>query len=141
MKIAQAREKPFDGLETLDFQMSMFDSIPYEVQAQMLVETIQEETGEDGGKLDTLVLLYKQQNLNGMESLFQSDQSGLAEFEDLLLNKRNNNWIPVMRSMMSEGTTLFAVGAGHLVGKRGVIRLLEAEGYTLKPIPFAWPEN
>ncbi len=141
MKIAQAREKPFDGLETLDFQMSMFDSIPYEVQAQMLVETIQEETGEDGGKLDTLVLLYKQQNLNGMESLFQSDQSGLAEFEDLLLNKRNNNWIPVMRSMMSEGTTLFAVGAGHLVGKRGVIRLLEAEGYTLKPIPFDWPEN
>jgi len=141
MKLAQAQEKPFDGLETLDFQMSMFDSIPYDIQAQMLVETIQEENEEDNSKLDTLVMLYKQQNLDGMEVLFQSDSSGLAEFEDLLLNKRNTNWIPVMRNMMSEGTTLFAVGAGHLVGEKGVIRLLEAEGYTLKPIPFDWPEN
>ncbi len=141
MKVAQEHDKSFDGLESVEFQMSVFDSIPYQAQAKMLVESIKGTSSEGTNELDSLVQLYKAQDLNEMEKMFQSDQSGLGSYEDLLLNTRNRNWIPIMKKMMESGSILFAVGAGHLVGDNGVIRLLEAEGFTLTPVPFSWPDN
>ena len=35
---------------------------------------------------------------------------------------------------MSEKPTLLVVGAGHLPGKRGVLELLKAEGYTVEAV-------
>jgi uncharacterized protein YbaP (TraB family) len=48
------------------------------------------------------------------------------------LKKRNQNWIPVMGRMMAEKPTLFAVGAGHLGGKSGVVALLRKAGYRVE---------
>jgi uncharacterized protein YbaP (TraB family) len=36
---ANDQNKPSDGLETVDDQLSLFDSIPYKTQAKMLMET------------------------------------------------------------------------------------------------------
>jgi uncharacterized protein YbaP (TraB family) len=51
-----------------------------------------------------------------------------------LLDDRNMNWIVQMKNIMPETPTLFVVGAGHLPGKNGVLKLLENEGYTVEPI-------
>jgi uncharacterized protein YbaP (TraB family) len=133
MKMAQEKELPIDGLETAEFQMSVIaDGIPYDVQAQMLIESIQsEQSGAD--QFAEMVELYKKQDIEGMQSMMDEDE-GIGEYGDLLLVKRNKNWIPVMAEMMSETTTFFAVGAGHLGGVNGVISLLRAEGYELKPL-------
>ncbi len=133
MKIAQNQKKEIAGLETAEFQMSMFDSIPYEVQAQMLVESIKSDKGDSDDQFDEMVQLYKQQNLVGLQKMLESN-SETKQYEDLLLVKRNQNWIPVMAEMMAEHPTFFAVGAGHLAGEKGVIALLRAEGYTVKPL-------
>ena len=58
----------------------------------------------------------------------------MKEYEDVLLVKRNKNWIPKIGEMATAKSTFFAVGAGHLPGKNGVINLLKAAGYTLTPI-------
>lgn len=39
-----------------------------------------------------------------------------------------------MEDKMQENTMFFAVGAGHLAGENGVIKLLRRAGYTLKPL-------
>jgi uncharacterized protein YbaP (TraB family) len=39
-----------------------------------------------------------------------------------------------MGNMMTEQATFFAVGAGHLGGKGGVIALLRAEGYVVEAV-------
>jgi hypothetical protein len=133
MKMAQEKGKPIDGLETAEFQMSMIsDSIPYDVQAEMLLETIQSEE-ESAGQFDEMVKLYKAQDIDAMQSLMDEEE-GISEYGDLLLVQRNRNWIPIMSEMMKEGPVFFAVGAGHLGGKEGVIALLRAEGYTLRPL-------
>ena len=72
-------------------------------------------------------------DIQGMIDMMGGDE-GIAEYEDLLLNTRNKNWIPVMGKMMLEQPTFFAVGAGHLGGEQGVVSLLRKEGYTVKPI-------
>jgi uncharacterized protein YbaP (TraB family) len=54
--------------------------------------------------------------------------------QELLLDRRNRNWIPIMESAMKKSSTFFAVGAGHLAGSQGVLELLRKQGYKVKPI-------
>jgi len=54
---------------------------------------------------------------------------------ELLIN-RNIAWINVLRDA-SPGRNLFvAVGAAHLPGRNGVLRLLEEEGFEISRLPF-----
>ena len=141
MKMAQDQEKTMGGLETAAYQMSMFDSIPYKVQADMLVESIKagdsEEVDADApNELDLMTKLYREQDIMAMQTMISAEDSDYADYEDLLLVNRNKNWIPVMEEMMNAQPTFFAVGAGHLAGEFGVINLLREAGYTLTPISF-----
>ena len=134
MEVAKKGKKPISGLETAEFQMSMFDSIPYKMQAQMLMEAIQSESDPSGNsQMDEMVQMYKEQDIEAMVSMMD-DEGGICGFEDLLLVNRNKKWIPIMEDMMKEKVTFFAVGAGHLGGQYGVIRLLKEAGYSLKPL-------
>ncbi len=133
MEIAKSSNKSMAGLETIEFQMSVFDSIPYSAQAEMLVETI--KNGDQGGnEMKEMVEMYKAQNINAMISMITDEGEQLSEYEDILLSKRNKAWISGMNTMMVEMPTFFAVGAGHLAGPKGVINLLVKEGFTLTPI-------
>lgn len=137
IEMAKSQEKELDGLETAEYQLSIFDSIPYKAQAQMLLESItageQLEEGEDD-QFTELVKLYKARDLYGLQVMLSSESAGINDFEDLLLINRNKNWIPVMEDLMSREVVFFAVGAGHLPGEEGVIALLRKEGYKVKPV-------
>ncbi|NNE29966.1 MAG: TraB/GumN family protein [Saprospiraceae bacterium] len=132
MQRARKNKQKMDGLETVDFQMSLFDSISYKDQAQMLVESIRSEN-DGNGEFEKMVDLYKSQDIHAMYNLFESEED-MSELEDVLLIMRNKNWIPIMEKMMAEKPTFFAVGAGHLGGPYGVLNLLYQQGYTIKPI-------
>lgn len=133
MKKANEQNKEIEGLETAEFQMSMFDSIPYKIQADMLVKAI--ESGGAGSETDfkEMVDLYKKQDIAAMQKLMQDDAS-IGQYEELLLVNRNKNWIPVMGEMMQKYSMFFAVGAGHLGGQQGVVNLLRQAGYSVKPL-------
>lgn len=134
MEVANKREKPISGLESMEFQMSIFDSIPYRAQAKMLVEAI--NVGSDStatNQMDELVKIYKEQNIEAMVNAMD-EEGGIGGYESLLLDNRNKKWIPIMEDKMQENTMFFAVGAGHLAGENGVIKLLRRAGYTLKPL-------
>jgi hypothetical protein len=139
-RMAKEAEKDIRGLETMEYQMGLFDSIPYLAQARMLVDAVKAEqalkngeTENDDLSFDRMVELYKNQDIIAMQEL-GGEEEGLAGYEDILLNNRNRNWISGMVQQMKEGATFFAVGAGHLAGEVGVIALLRAEGYQLKPL-------
>ena len=51
-----------------------------------------------------------------------------------LLDDRNKNWVGQLKNILKEKNIFIAVGAGHLVGKNGLIELLKKEGYTVKPL-------
>jgi uncharacterized protein YbaP (TraB family) len=133
MEMAQKGKKEMDGLETIEFQLSMFDSIPYEAQAEMLVDAIK-GAGAGDDQFKQMVDLYKKQALPELYQMIEGDTEGVGEFEDLLLVGRNKNWIPLMEGMMKTKPTFFAVGAGHLGGNNGVVALLRKKGYTVTAI-------
>jgi uncharacterized protein len=73
-----------------------------------------------------------------LEKIFYSDIldsfSAQERVERVDIEGRNRLWLPRMRHAMVQKPTFFGFGASHLVGKNGLISLLESEGYQLRPI-------
>jgi uncharacterized protein len=133
-EIAKNKNMSTGGLETIEFQISVFDSIPYKDQAKMLVDELKNQNGEADNSFKEMVKIYKDQNINAMYALMQTGDSSLGEHEDILLTGRNTNWIPQIIAQAKMKPTFFAVGAGHLGGPMGVINLLKKQGLKVTAV-------
>ena len=125
--------KEIKGLESVAFQASVFDSIPYEQQAKELVKSI-DSLDKNSALAQELLAVYKSQDLKKIEELTSREEGGISAFMDLLLYNRNTDWAQKMNGIMQSKNVLFAVGAAHLPGEKGVINLLRKRGFTLKPV-------
>jgi len=133
MKLAKKASMEIEGLESVEDQLGIFDKIPYEEQAQMMVEFIKGYSDEKG-KIQEMIDLYVDQDLKGLYE-FTAQSPEMEGYQDLMLDNRNENWIPKMKEMMEKKVSFFAVGAGHLWGEKGIINLLKKEGYQLRVLP------
>ena len=133
LKIAKEDKKEIKGLETMQFQASVFDSIPYEWQAKELLKNI-DSFQVYKKEFDEMVNLYKKQQLDSMENMLAKSEFGSDKYEDLLLNDRNKKWVSELNEIMKNESVFVAVGAGHLSGKSGLISLLKKEGYVVEPL-------
>jgi uncharacterized protein len=133
MKESKQYDKEIKGLETIEFQASIFDSIPYDKQAKDLVQYIDSIDSYKNVMVE-MVDVYRKQDLEKMDDLMHKSDPGMEEYMDLLLYNRNRHWVQQMPDIMKEKTILFAVGAGHLPGDQGVINLLRKKGFTVTPV-------
>jgi hypothetical protein len=132
--IAKENKKEIKGLETMQFQASVFDSIPYEWQAKELLKNI-DSFSVYKKEFDTMMLEYKNQQLSSMEKLLGKSEFGSdKKYEEILLINRNRNWASQLKNIMNKESVFVAVGAGHLVGEKGLLNLLRKEGYTVEPL-------
>ncbi|MBK8349476.1 MAG: TraB/GumN family protein [Saprospiraceae bacterium] len=134
LEMANNTGKETGGLESIDFQIGLFDEIPYEAQAKMLVDAIKASDVEGNDELKKMVDIYKSQDVHAMSTMISEEGSEVAGFEDKLLTQRNIKWIPQIIEAARNEATFFAVGAGHLGGKEGVIHLLRKEGMKVTPV-------
>lgn len=133
LKEAKSQNKKIMGLETLEFQASLFDSIPYQDQARDLLKYI-DSADQYAQSARLMATVYKEENLERLDSLLVKSDPGMETYMDLLLYDRNRRWVSQISSLALEKPCVFAVGAGHLPGQNGVIRLLRNKGYTVTPV-------
>ena len=135
MSITKSQSEAIFGLESIEDQLSVFDAIPYEVQANEILKMAKDGMKESREDMKTLVSLYREQNIEGLYdfTLNAGDQM-MATYQDVLLNNRNQKWVPLIMKISSETPTFFAVGAAHLAGDQGVINLLRKEGLKVEPV-------
>ncbi|MDG1332566.1 MAG: TraB/GumN family protein [Crocinitomicaceae bacterium] len=131
--IAKKKDLEIEGLETVAEQMGIFDLLTNEQQVAMVMEIIRNGNADSGEELAEIMELYSDQDIDGLYQMIAGDGE-LMEMNDILLDNRNKRWVPMIEQMIKEKSTFIAVGAGHLGGPNGVLRLLETQGYTLKPI-------
>jgi len=133
--LALQNGKAVKGFETVDFQMGVLFGAPLEKQVNDLMCMVDhfEDTEE---MVDLITTAYFSQDLTQIEEAMEQeskiDCGTTEEDEDILINNRNRNWVELMPDMMAEQPTLFVVGAGHLCGEKGVLKLLEKAGYTIE---------
>ncbi|TDW96532.1 TraB/GumN family protein [Dinghuibacter silviterrae] len=132
VEMARDRNKPIRGLETMEEQVSIFDSIPGKIQAGMIMDMVRHY---DSQKLDfhRMVAFYKAQEVDSLYQMLQESPDTKID-QDLLLNRRNRKWVPLIGAAIRQGPCFIAVGAGHLGGPQGLLSLLRRQGYTVKPV-------
>ena len=134
VKMAQKDNKEVLGLETVEEQFDALDKMGMKKQADLMLVKMIENWNDGKQELKQLITDYKNQDVEAMYEDMAKSKTMDAQFEEDLLATRNKNWISKIQKITKEKPTFFAVGAGHLGGKKGVISLLRNEGFTVKAV-------
>lgn len=132
---AKAANKPVEGVETMAFQLGVFDSISEAEQVKFLVETARTINDVDAN-MDKMVALWAKPDPEGLGQLMNEGLTSRTLY-DALLTRRNANWVRwISAQMQKPGTIFMAVGAGHLAGPTSVQALLPAYGLSAERVAY-----
>lgn len=137
-KEAAAKGKGVGGLETFDFQINtLYKSTTMERQKQLLL-CLADNLEFNEEQTENIVKAFFTQDLDGIEKAMDAKLNntcdGTPEEKETLIYSRNDNWMKQMPEIMKQKVTLFAVGAGHLPGERGLLAQLKKAGYTVEGV-------
>ena len=134
---AKNNNEPVGGLETMEFQMGVLFGASLERQVAQL-DCFLNHIDYYASLTERMAKAYYAQDvktlLDIMNEKFDAACDATPDEMDQLIYNRNADWAKRMPAIMTEKPTLFVVGAGHLPGKRGIIELLKAEGYTVEAV-------
>ena len=137
-KEARANGKGVGGLETLAFQIeTLYKGATMERQKEQLMCLVDNAAFMDE-MAGSVVSAFYAQNIDAikaaMDVKLHNSCDTSPEEENALIYNRNADWITKMPALMAQKPTLFAVGAAHLPGERGVLNLLRKAGYTVEGV-------
>jgi uncharacterized protein YbaP (TraB family) len=128
---AQAEGKAVQGLETTDFQISLFDGLTLAQQDRFLAETLKSVDSEKAS-VTKLTGAWKTGDVAAVERLVMADVKDDPVVYDRLLVARNRAWLPKIEALFSRPRHAFVVvGAAHLVGPDGLVAMLKTRGYQV----------
>ncbi len=135
IKVAKSQNEETIGLETVSEQLAVFDAIPYQAQVDELIKSAKSDLSRDKKELQEMLDLYKTEDVEALLAYTEkSDNTMTSGFMDDLLNNRNKNWIEKIEKIIEHKATFFGVGAAHLGGKNGVLKLLRKKGYKVEAV-------
>lgn len=132
VKMAREQKKELQGLERVEDQLAVFDAIPDSIEIESIMNMVN-DFEKSKREFKQMSGIYLSQDLDSLYQLM-ADSPEMMGSQELLLNRRNHNWIPVMEAAMKKSPTFFAVGAGHLGGSQGVLELLRKQGYQVRAL-------
>jgi len=125
--LAKTGDKPKGALETDEFQLGIFDTMPQDAQVAFMMEAA---TDMDKAKpmLDRMVAEWIEGDADQLAEVMNEGMDDPKVAEALLYN-RNANWANWIKTRLDQpGTVFIAVGAGHLAGAKSVQDLLTQKG-------------
>ena len=129
---ATLQDKPTYGLETMAEQIAVFNDMSLNDQVVLLRDAVQNYQLTQNA-MQELTRAYLQRDLGALLSIDDKykpqDARVYVTMMDRLLVQRNANMAERMRTRLKEGNAFVAVGALHLPGENGLLRLLSAAGY------------
>ena len=126
-KKAKARNLTHGALETYEYQLGLFDSLPLDTQKVYLSQVVKDMPGVRQD-IDKMVNAWKQGDAEELAELMNAQEDYPSMYE-LLLTNRNKIWAGWIKERMAKpGTVFLAVGAGHLAGRGSLQEQLFAEG-------------
>ena len=137
-KTVAEKGKPVTGLETLDFQIkTLFNGMSLERQKQLLMCLV-DNSDYYGTMTVKLSDAYFSKEIDKVKAVMDEKQNNACDStpaEDAaMIYSRNADWLTKMPALMTNKPTLFAVGAAHLPGDKGVVNLLRNAGYTVDAV-------
>lgn len=135
---AQKQGKSIFGLETVQEQLAVFDEISVADQIVLLRETL-DNYDMIPAIHEQLTQAYLARDLSRIMTLNNKYMhTGTQRLADEIMKRlvydRNVRMVQRMQPQLKKGNGFFAVGALHLPGEKGILRLLQNRGYRLSVI-------
>lgn len=129
---AQDTGKPTGGLETLEFQLGIFDRLSPREQELMLRETVGELERLDRN-IHEIVATWLKGDADALTELLLAGMREYPELYEKVLVERNRRWAAEIEKFIAlGGGDMVVVGAAHVVGKDSVVEMLKARGYRVE---------
>jgi uncharacterized protein len=122
---AKENDKILRGIETFDEQLAVLDKMTVADQLKGLKDTMH-DLGSFRKQLTRMANLYEQADI---EKLYKSAKKSAKGSRKLLLYDRNIIMADRIENLAAENSVCVAIGAGHLAGAKGVMRLLKRRGF------------
>ena len=130
---ARADAKPITGLETVEDQLGALDGLSYADQARFLELTI-DDIDRMPAELERMLAAWQRADLATLEGMLLDEYERFPALFTPLVDARNRLWLPQIEALLERSDdTLVIVGALHLVGRDGLLAMLERAGVT--PLP------
>jgi uncharacterized protein len=128
MERARNDGKSVAGLETVHDQISLFQNMPLDTQAEYLVSSL-EQAHDLPKEVDTMVHAWQRGDAQWFANQLQSELGRDPRLYQAVLGARNRKWVPKIEALLNDDKNyLVIVGTGHLVGQGSVIELLKKDG-------------
>lgn len=140
LSLADQQAKDVYELESAEYQMSLFDSMPDAAQEQYLRENLAElGDGNALKKAQALIDAWAEANGDAVEAFMRAsllEKTISGDFlQRVLLDKRNPELASKIEELLREDETAFVgVGLLHMVGETGVPTLLRQRGYEVEKL-------
>ncbi|MEA5444907.1 TraB/GumN family protein [Gammaproteobacteria bacterium AB-CW1] len=130
---AADKHKSIVELETLQFQISLFDELDEETQIDFLMQTLEEIDGMEE-QIEALISAWESGSLGELEDALLEDFQDYPEVYERIVTDRNHNWMDDITRFLDEGEQDYfvVVGALHMVGEEGLVNLLRQAGYQIE---------
>jgi uncharacterized protein len=126
---AATDHKPIIGLETVDQQLGIFASLTMPEQRRFMLYML-EDTEDSAHAADDVVGAWRSGDVRKLEQLLRESYQQYPELFRMLTTDRNRAWLPTITGLLHEDQDyMVIVGALHLVGKDGVVQMLQQAGY------------
>lgn len=130
---ARIMGKAHEALETPEYQLGLFGTLPGDLQRRYLKEVV-DGMATIPNDLKTMIRYWQTGDAVRLARVMNEDESD-PRLTDLLLINRNKNWARWVQARMARpGTVFIAVGAGHLAGKGSLQDQLRAKGYAISRV-------
>jgi len=129
-QFAKEEEKILVGVESFAEQINILASIPLDYQIKGLIDLIK-NFKQFRKQLTHLTKLYEQGDI---QKLWKQSKKQAGGMRKLMIYDRNKIMAERIANLAREKSVFAAVGAGHLSGGKGVIRLLKKADFKLRPV-------
>lgn len=124
--------KPLYHLEPVEAQIQLLASLDQGEQEDFLLQSLQ-ELDLLASKAAEMTGAWQDGDAEGLDAFIQTSFEGFPGLYDRFFTQRNRSWVPRIEELILDGrSVLVVVGAGHLVGDEGLVRLLEDRGHRLE---------
>ena len=128
---AAVDHKPIIGLETIDQQLGIFAGLSAEQQRRFLLYML-DDADDTVHSADAVVSAWRTGDVPQLERLLRESSEQYPELFRMLTTDRNRRWMPTVTRLLQEPQDyLVIVGALHLVGRDGLVQLLQQAGYPV----------
>jgi uncharacterized protein YbaP (TraB family) len=125
---ARTDGKSIAGLETIHDQISIFENMSMDTQADYLLSSL-EQAHSLAAEVDSMVQAWQRGDTQWFVNELQSEFGRDPRLYQSVLVARNRKWVPKIEALLNDDKNyLVIVGTGHLVGPGSVIDLLKKDG-------------